>query len=167
MTTIDDLIHRLRQSPRCRVLPPAGQPTLPERFALPVDGTRFYELCGGVEFFERDPDSDSVPDYRMLPPAEVLDIETATVGESEEGPPIDGWFAVGADDNGEHVVIDLNDGDARGPCYDVFHETYFRPDHAHVVALSFTELLERLFARGRAYWFDEGFQKYGYYATGD
>ena len=53
-----------------------------------------------------------------------------------------------------------------GCCYDVFHETFSDPYSARVVALSFTELVERLFVRGRSYWFGEGFEAYGYYGDG-
>jgi hypothetical protein len=164
MTTIDELLQRMRQSPRCRVLAPVGQPKLPAPFALPPEVTRFFELCGGVEFFEKDHGPRSR--YRIVSPAEVVDICLATVGDDTyREPPLDGWFAVGEDDNSEHVAIDLNE-DGYGRCYDVFHETYADPHGARVVALSFAELVERLFARGRSYWFDDGFEAYGYYGDG-
>jgi antitoxin YokJ len=164
MTKIDDLIRRMQQSPRCRVLPPAGQPKLPEPFALPPELARFYELCGGVEFLEEDHGPYSR--YRIVAPAEVVDICMATVGDAElREPPLDGWFAVGEDDNSEHVAIELNE-DGYGRCYDVFHETFSDPYSARIVALSFIELVERLFARGRSYWFDDGFETYGYYGDG-
>lgn len=77
MTTIDDLIRRMQQSPRCRLLPPAGQPKLPDSFVLPGEVTRFFELCGGAEFFEKDHGPNSR--YRIVAPVEVRDICMATV----------------------------------------------------------------------------------------
>jgi hypothetical protein len=163
--TIDNLIRRMQGSPRCRLLPPVGQPKLPKPFELPTEVTRFYALCGGVEFFEKDHGPRSR--YRIVSPAEVVDICMATVGDAEfREPPLDGWFAVGEDDNSEHVAIDLNDDDRYGRCYDVFHETFCDPYSARVIALSFTEWVERLFARGRSYWFEEGPEKYGFYGDG-
>lgn len=164
MTTIDDLIRLMQQSPRCRLVPAVGQPALPEPFTLPPEVQRFYALCGGVEFFEQDGGPRSR--FRIVGPAEVVDICMATVGDAEfREPPLDGWFVVGEDDNSEHVAIELNK-DGYGRCYDVFHETFCDPYSARVIALSFTELVERLFARGRSYWFDDGFQAYGYYGGG-
>lgn len=88
--------------------------------------------------------------YRIVAPADVIDICVATGGDDTyREPPLDGWFVVGEDDNSEHVAIDLNE-DGYGRCYDVFHETFSDPHGARVIAPSFTEFVERLFARGCA-----------------
>lgn len=162
---IADLIGQMQKSARCRVLTPSGQPKLPEPFKLPMEVARFYELCSGVEFLDQD--HGSYARYRIVAPSKMLDICMATVGDGGfREPPLDGWFVVGEDDNSEHVAIELNH-DGYGRCYDVFHETFSDPYSARVIALTFTELVERLFARGRSYWFDDGFENYGYYAEGD
>ena len=127
---------------------------------MPAELVEFYTLCGGVHFL--DPEN-GFTDYRIMPPEEVVDIGDATCGEPAIEPPLSLWFAIGADDNSEHVAIDLHPL-RLGRCYDVFHETYDEPESATVVASSFAELLERIYDRGRAYWFDEDFKSV-YYAN--
>ncbi len=157
---IDLLFQRMQTSPRCRLLPSVGQPNLPIHFSLPPEVVRFYELCGGVEFLEKDHARRGR--YRIVAPHEVVDIGMAAVEDSDQEPPLDGWFVVGCDDNSEHAVVDLNPM-GYGRCYDVFHETFSNPVYSRIVALSFAEFVERLFVRGRSYWFDEGFRSYGFY----
>jgi hypothetical protein len=49
-----------------------------------------------------------------------------------------------------------------GRCYDCFHETFGSPGYCSVIALSFTELLNRLAEAGdTAFWLDEHFRGYG------
>jgi hypothetical protein len=155
MTAIGDIIAEFRSSPRVRVLPPSGAVTLPAGLTLPPDLSEFYTLCGGVQFL--DPTADNYPDYRILPPDKVVNIGTATCLEPSAELPLSAWYTVGEDDNGDHVVVDLHTTSG-GRCYDVFHETFAMPEYANVVADSFLELLQRVYRRGKAYWFDDGFR---------
>jgi len=155
MTDIERIIGRLRESDLVRIHPPAGQPVFPEGIEAPNELTEFYSLCGGVDFLHAK--SRSYAEYRVLPPAEVVDIGTATCLEAATELPLSCWFAVGEDDNGEHAAIDLHRS-RLGQCYDVFHESFWDPASATIIAATFAEFLEKLFARGKSYWFDDGFE---------
>lgn len=164
MTTpnLREVLAALQQSDRVRMQPPAGQPDWPPGVVPPRDVTQFYDFCGGVEFLDTE-DPDFVR-YRILPPAEVTDIGTATCLEAATEPPLSEWFVISADDNSEHAAIDVAPARS-GQCYDVFHETFADPESAQIVAESFSVFLHKLFVRGRAYWFDEDFD--GEYFPGD
>src|SRR5262249_38217969 len=97
-------------------------------------------------------------DYRILKPSAVVNIGTAICNEAATDSPLNAWFAIGEDDNGEHSAIDLAPAH-HGRCYDVFHETYWDPNSATIVADSLAQFLERLLQRGKAYWFDKGFKR--------
>jgi hypothetical protein len=154
MTPIERIIQTLCGSYRVRVHPPTTQPELPAQFPPPQKLVEFYGLCGGVDFL--DPEDRGYARYRILPPQKVVDIGTATCRDPATEPPLNAWFVVGEDDNGEHAAIDLHPSRS-GQCYDVFHETYDDPAYARIVAATFEEFLARLFERGRSYWFDDGF----------
>lgn len=154
MPDIRTLLTIFRGSNRVLVHPPAGQPRWPPGVVSPSEVTEFYELCGGVEFL--DPKHKDYADYRIMKPSEVTDIGTTTCLEAATEPPLSEWFAIGEDDNGEHAAVDVSPRRS-GQCYDVFHETYWDPASARIVAVTFSEFLEKLFERGKSYWFDEGF----------
>jgi cell wall assembly regulator SMI1 len=154
MPDIRTILTIFRGSDRVVVHPPAGQPQWTSGVVPPSEVTEFYEICGGVEFL--DSVHKKYADYRIVKPSKVTDIGTATCLEAAAEPPLSEWFAIGEDDNGEHAAVDLNPHRS-GQCYDVFHETYFDPASARIVAGTFSEFLQRLFERGKSYWFDDGF----------
>jgi antitoxin YokJ len=154
MVDIRTILTTFRRSDRLIVHLPAGQPQWPSGIVPPHEVTEFYDICGGVEFL--DPEHKKYADYRILSPSKVADIGTATCLEAAIERPLSEWFAIGEDDNGEHAAVDVNPYRS-GQCYDVFHETYSDPSSARIVAATFSEFLQRLFARGKSYWFDDDF----------
>jgi hypothetical protein len=154
MSSIREVLTTLRESNRVRIHPPAGQPKWPTGVVPPQEVAEFYALCGGIEFL--DDEDQKYARYRILAPSKVTDIGTATCLEAATEPPLSEWFAIGEDDNSESAAIDVAP-QRSGQCYDVFHETWADPASASIVATSFAEFLERLFRRGKAYWFDDDF----------
>jgi hypothetical protein len=163
--TIEDLIESFGRSPDCRVFPPSGLPVVAKpSHVLPVDLVRFYEICGGVELFWQ-----SDFGFRISGPSEFVSSNPVLLGEYylRHKTEIDrdkssNWYiaARGILSPQEVVTIDL--GDRLGYCYDSFWDVY-ATGNSQIVALSFTDLLERLFeAKGQElHWespiFDMGF----------
>jgi antitoxin YokJ len=74
----------------------------------------------------------------------------------------DSWYIVGRGGAGEFMSIDLHP-DRVGTCYDSFREVHGVPGSCAVIALSFTDLLERLLAAhgGHWYWLEPDFAPLG------
>jgi len=153
MNTIADIINHVSLTPGCEVSPPCGLPSVPEGCQLPLDLKEFYGLCGGLDLF---PDEDW--GWRILSPKEVLRADIELLGgayedhpEDYDGSPSERLYTIAVRGCGpDWVTIDL-DPRRNGICLDSFtgdHAT----DSSKVVALSFRELLDKLFG-----WREEGY----------
>ena len=161
---LKDLLEKIRNSPVCTVMPPIAASTLP--LDLPADLSEFFNTCGGIELF---PGSSKHP-YRILGPAEfkkanplIFTEELAKEIANQQPDDITNeCYVVAEDHNGDYIVIDLSDS-GKGKCYDAFHENYGIVGEMPVIALNFTELLQKLFeARGQViYWLEPSAQTYG------
>ena len=123
---------------------------------LPADLEDFYTLCGGAELF-----SGALFSVRISSPDEFVLSNPVIIRERCDD--ISGsWYIVGRGGDREFISTDLDPRRA-GTCYDSFREIHGTPGHCAVVALSFTDLLERLLAArgGHWYWLEPGFVSLG------
>jgi antitoxin YokJ len=143
--TIDDQLAEIAADAACRVREPEGEPRLEPEHTLPPDVRRFYQLCGGVDFFPN-------RDYPLfvLPPREVVLANPIIVGQRIEGDRSGSWYLLVHDGNGDYLTLDC--GSLRtGWCYDSFHETHGLVRQTSVIARSLSELLERCYANCGVY----------------
>lgn len=141
------------------VVPPAGRPALPSGLALPSDLLEFYDLCGGVTLFA---DYKCAGHIELLPPHRFQRIDLAINGECFATGPFQWWYALADVRDGNYVAIDLNP-DHAGNCYDAFHETFAMPGYVKVVAVSFTDFVQRLLNHhdDSTYWLQDDFEDLG------
>jgi hypothetical protein len=151
-----NLLDRIAATAGCQVLPEDGSPTIEPGHRLPDDLNAFYKLCGGVEFFAEAPFS-----VRTSSPSELVLANPVIIGEQVDDIS-DSWYIIGRGGGGEFMSIDL-DPDRVGTCYDSFREVHGVPGSSAVIALSFTDLLERLLAArgGHWYWLEPDFVSLG------
>lgn len=147
MNRIESVLQRLGNDPRCTLLPPSGQPTLPDDVALPSDITSFYTACGGADLFKESDFSATLVSPDRFRPATA-----AIVGGETPPDRSDHWFIVAEDSSEPLVVIDLAP-DRLGRCYDAFREIYGIAGSMSVLASSFTDLVEALLANEGTHWF--------------
>ena len=151
-----DLINRIEATAGCRIFPPVGFPSVEPGHKLPMDLQQFYELCGGVELF-----TEELFSMRISSPAELVLANPVIIGERVDDIS-DSWYIVGRGGGSEFMSIDLHP-DRLGTCYDSFWDVHGIPDSCAVIALSFSDLLERLLAAcgGHWYWLEPDFVSLG------
>lgn len=145
--------------PDCIVLPPQGLPSISVRLNLPNEVNEFYQLCGGVIFFE----NSSFP-VRLVRPEEFVpsnpviidkEIIAAEIAKGAYGKEISNdWYIIGDLGNANYIVIDLNQ-QRSGLCYSAFWERYPSRGDTPIIAKSLTELIERVYEdKGEYYYFE-------------
>jgi hypothetical protein len=150
------LLNRIEATAGCRVRSETGLPTIESGHELPGDLRTFYELCGGVDFFVSAPFPVSISS-----PGELVLANPVIVGGRVDDIS-DSWYIAGRGGGGEFISIDLHPNRI-GICYDSFREIHGVPGSAAIIALSFTDLLERLLAArgGHWYWLEPDFVSLG------
>ena len=125
-------------------------------YQLPLDLKLFYQKCNGARLFGEN------YVYRIMPLEQIERISLST-------PP--SWHSIVDLRDGNYIGVDLAtvNGDS---CLiiDCDHETLSSASGNEVVALSFTEFLQRALKGGTEpseddwapYWFDDGFTGYGH-----
>lgn len=157
LPTIEQLLSTLEGMPDCKVLPPAGLPTVRNGLHLPRDLAEFYRLCGGCTLFAKAEYPSTIsPPSRVRPSNDEIIEEEAPDDISHH------WYVIARARSGETFSIDL----ARrrhGRCYDTFWDTYGQPGETPIIALSFRELLTGLvIGQGeRWYWKLDAFEPLG------
>jgi antitoxin YokJ len=144
---VNELVELARATPDCVVHPVAGIPSLPPGVELPADLLGFYRKCGGLEFFQ----SSDYP-ISIAPPDRFRPTNLAVLGEAVLDDRSDRWFTIGITPDREYLSIDL-DPARLGCCYDSFHEIHGLVGESAVVAISFTDLLARLFGNAGRHWY--------------
>jgi len=145
--TIENIIDKVKNVPNCKVLPHTGLPIVNSEDALPSDLREFYNICGGLEFF-----IDTDYKINIVPPEKFALANPVIVGDLCEGDISSKWYIIADDGNGDYLTIDMSE-ERRGRCYDSFHETHGVVGECKVVAMSFSELLERLLENNGKYWY--------------
>jgi hypothetical protein len=116
----------------------------------------FYEACGGLDLY-----ADNAYGIHMVSPAKLVKANPVIRGCQGQGDISFDWFIV-AQNSEQHITVDL--GKERiGKCYDSFWDRHALRGHTPIIALSFTELLERLVVSRGCYWYwlQDGFRSYG------
>lgn len=149
------LLARAEAARGVALLPTSGLPRVSPGHALPEDLLAFYQAAGGLRIQEADGAW-----IRVLGPAEMLPSNPVIVDERVSDDITGSWYVIALTDNGDYLSIDL-DPDRQGHCYDSHHEVHGLAGECPVIALSFSELVERLLEARTAYWTVEGFQSYG------
>jgi hypothetical protein len=145
--SINGLLDMIAADSRCKVHPPSAGPAVPAGLLLPVDLQQFYRCAGGLDLFSTQPFG-----FTIVGPNEFTPSNPVLLGDfylrnkkayDEDRSAF--WYLIarGTKTN-EFITIDL-DKSRLGRCYDSFWEVYAKPD-SKVVARSFTELVERLYA---------------------
>lgn len=154
---IEHLLDVIGQTRDCVVHERRGIPEL-STHKLPGDLVRFYEVCGGVKLF-----STSAYSIEVVSPERFRLATPAITGSSAPVHDISAdWYVVATGEAGQFITIDLN-GERKGYCHDSFWDRYANPGDVSIIAISFTELLERLvdYKGQYHYWLDDGFSGYG------
>ena len=158
MKSFDQIIAELQSRADCHFRLATHLPTIPLDLRLPPDLVAFYERFSEASLFTHD-----VLDApcQILPPADFLQVGEAIMGEPTTVGIERSWYALADVRDGNYIAIDLLP-ERLGRCYDCFHETYGEPGYCTVIALSFTELLNRVAqAEGKPFWLEETFDGYG------
>lgn len=149
---MNSLLEMIRNSKSCIVFPSSGMPQISGKHSLPEDLKEFYMECGGIKFFV---DSDYAieivgPDKLVLSNPVIL-----PEGWEEDVPEDDisnDWYIVAEAGPEQRISIDLGKNRV-GKCYDSFWDIHASPGDCPVLALSFSELLEKIFSCKGEYWF--------------
>lgn len=156
MTELQQLLCQIERTRDCKVAAPSGQPVLREVDRLPDDLAEFYRLAGGATLFEH-----GTYPIRVVGPGEFVRANPEIVGSDCPGDMSDGWYIVARGGREEAITRDCN-ADRLGRCYDSFWDRHGVAGDCRIVALSFTELLQRLFDSGGGYWYWLGVGAPGY-----
>ncbi|MDO6580636.1 SMI1/KNR4 family protein [Photobacterium sp. 2_MG-2023] len=146
------ILDEIRNSTDCIVLPPCGLPQINDEHALPKDLEEFYKECGGVSFFIGSDYAMEIvsPDKLVLSnPVILADGWEVDVPEDDIS---NDWYIVAEAGPEQRISIDLHKN-RFGKCYDSFWDIHASPGECPVLALSFSELLEKIFACKGGYWF--------------
>jgi hypothetical protein len=142
--TVDRFLDFAERTPGWQVLKRGGGPALA---GAPHDVARFLERCGGV-----------VTGAGITVGSRVLPAQEAIIGERDDDDRSAHWFVIAEDDDSStalRAVIDL-DPRSLGRVYDGFWDRFGVAGSMPVIALGFTDLLERLVqSSGEPYWIDE------------
>ena len=121
--------------------------------ALPDDLREFYVTMGGAQLFR----ANDAP-YEILEPELVRYVKLDVFGEDAEDLSVPRtWFSLCYVQDGNYVAIDLPPKPS-GEVWmiDCFHEALGLEDHSTIIALSFSEFLQRALASaGKHYWLGE------------
>jgi cell wall assembly regulator SMI1 len=152
---IDDLIAEIRERhfPLPAVKDAVARTEARIGCALPDDMRRFYSLLGGACLFDK-----SGAPYEIVEPQLIHPVAVDVLGDAASEVPVPpSWFSICYVQDGNYVAIDLP-AKSNGEVWliDCFHETIGLENYSTVIALSFSEFLERALAsRGEHYWLGE------------
>jgi len=156
--SIEQLIERIRTDEHCVLIPATGQPPIDAKYSLPADVREFYDRCGGAVLFE------GFWQLRIVPPPEFVRANPVIVGELCEYDISSSWYIFARQEDGSTQLFTIDLDSARhGRCYDSFWNRYGLVGSTPIVAVSFTDFLERaLRGRGRQFWWRRaGFRSLG------
>jgi hypothetical protein len=147
-----ELIREIGNEPECFLESPKGLPIIEGNHEVPEDLKFLYSIAGGISLF---PNRDCC--CFVLPPEEIQLVGPKVLGQDlwqtfapEEIKPLLSLYTIIHDGNGDYFSIDFNKK-RLGYCYDTFHETLV--GDCPMIATSFVDLLERLYANKGGYWY--------------
>ncbi|GGJ24590.1 SMI1/KNR4 family protein [Deinococcus roseus] len=154
---IDRLIRQMRSAPEHKV----SRPRMYELFllrgeVLPFDLRWFYNRCGEARLFYKEERY-----LTLLEPTELISANKRIVGKDHDYDISSYWYVFAQDADGEYLSIDLHPK-RLGRIYDTNHVNHALEGYTPIIALSFSEFLERsLNYRPNYYWLDRDFRGYG------
>lgn len=163
---IKTFIEEVKHKPDCIILP-CTTTNIDMLEILPDDLKEFYSLCGGMTLFEDSPFS-----VRIVSPNEIKSANLVILGEELIRAEIEkgtyekqiskDWYIIADLSNSDYIVIDMNEK-RKGRCYSALWDSYPSRGDTPILALSFTELMEKLIENNGDYWFflKENFHSYG------
>ncbi len=118
---------------------------------------KFYEVCGGIDLFKN-----KQYGFEIVKPKEFVLANPLIIGELCEEDISSKWYIICKDSEDNYITIDLCK-EKNGKCYDSFWDRHGVVGECSVIAISFTELIERLFrSKGKSlYWLDDNFEYIG------
>ena len=124
---------------------------------LPKDLEFYLENYHSIVFFPKAPYS-----IKIVGLTEFERANKVLIGEEHKEDMSHNWFLIADDSNSQYITIDLSK-DRWGYCYDSFWDRYGVVGEQAIIAKSFTELLERIYAcKGQQwYWLNSAFISYG------
>lgn len=140
---------------------------LPLGFCLPDDLKDFYAECGGIDMFPHEDWG-----WRLVGPREflradevILELSYKEYPEDYDGTPSEGLCVIAVRGVGpDYISIDTHPS-RLGRCYDSFSGDH-ATEGSRVIALSFTEMLNKLVAwRQEGYYWESEF--YGFFGQPD
>ncbi|MBL8716395.1 MAG: SMI1/KNR4 family protein [Myxococcales bacterium] len=146
-TRLRALLDRVAETPGCTVHRPEGLPSVEAEEVVPADLRAFYEACGGMDLFV-----DATYPMRIVPPRELVLANPVIVGERCADDISCHWYVVARGGREEMITIDCSPP-RLGRCHDSFWDRHGVAGSCAIVALSFTELLERLLEQQGGYWY--------------
>lgn len=154
---IKSLIEQIKLDSECIVYPASGLPTIEEGCILPNDIKEFYSMCGGLSLYR---DNDYA--INILPPERFVLANPVIVGERCEEDISSNWYIFADDGSGEYLTIDLSPSRV-GRCYDSFFDRHGVVGSCPIIAMSFTDAINRLYENKGQYWYwlNDDFQSLG------
>ncbi len=158
MYELIELMENMSGHPNCQMKPPAGMPEILQEHVLPEDLQLFYRHCGGLRVIDGEYEL-----ARIVSPKKVIQswvgIGLLTPEQLEEGRghPSWSWYIIGCGDwgSGHNISVDLNPA-RLGNYYYGFWDSFAEPGSTPVLATSFFDLLDRMWAsRGKSFSRDE------------
>lgn len=146
--TIDNLITLARTSQGCIVYPPSGVPDIRAPHILPDDMRQFYLSCGGLDLWY----ALSPYGVRIVPPSAVVLANPIIIGDLCPEDITSTWYIIAHTPQYEYLTIDLSSSRV-GRCYDSFFDRHGLIGSCPIIATSFSNLLERLYAAQGKYWY--------------
>lgn len=154
---MSELISKVQSLGDCIVLPPNGLPKVNDNHVLPEEIKEFYSLCGGMNLFVNKHYS-----VKILPPDEFTlanpllidkDIIEEEIKKGTYALRIStNWYTIVDLFDSNYIVIDLS-RERLGRCYKAFWDSYPSRGEMPVVAMTFSELLNRLIENKGEYWY--------------
>lgn len=124
-------------------------------------------LCGGATLYDRSEyavDIVGPQEFILANPAIFLDVfgKPSEMDMRKKENISWSWYIVGKGNSGEYIVIDLDEA-RLGRCYYSFWDRHAMKGYSPIIAVSFTDLLQRLIENKgeRWYWEQPGFKSLG------
>ncbi|WP_420852123.1 SMI1/KNR4 family protein [Paenibacillus hamazuiensis] len=155
---IAEILELLGKEQDCTLFPPNNfLPEIEKNLVMPDDLKEFYKLCGGVRLFE----SQLYP-ITIVRPDEFVLANPVIVGERCEEDISANWYIIGKEGLSQFITINLR-SEQNGRCYDSFVDRHGIVGECPIIAVSFTDLLERLLHNKgqRWYWLNDTFDPLG------
>ncbi|MCM3293275.1 SMI1/KNR4 family protein [Paenibacillus sp. MER 180] len=159
---IIEIIKKIEQDSNCRLVKRTTDFT--NEFALPKDLNYFFSHYDSLQMFSDKPYGIKiVSSNEFIPTSKRLYPEDDVIWEELEGDISNEWYLIAESEQiNQYISIDLSDSHL-GYCYDSFLETHATLGDSQIIAKSFTELLEHLYASKGENWFwlADNFESYG------